>query len=355
VAGKSDLIEQIAGKVGERAAVAVVDGATLKPTQFLVRTLTEFGYTLELSSVDELLGMMGVFVVQQTRSGEAPVLIIENFNRMYPSTLHVLCKLATLRVGEHFALRMILVADDAHEQVIEAPNMRPLATRLFGSFEMQPLTARESLVYLYARVQSLGIEHPDTVFSTDVCRRLHEATEGWPGKLDEVAEAVTARQDQFPIELDVALADCKSGAKDSDAVPELIVSFDGVVTARIRLVRDRYLLGRSEVSDIVVDNQYVSKHHAMLVKSDYGLLLVDMKSRNGTFVNSERVQNRVLQNNDVVSIGDYRIKAICPVGYLATVKGDPTLAETANMQNIEDARRALRPVEDLRSPGQISA
>lgn len=337
VAGKSDLINQIAAKVSERSAIAVIDGAQMKPTRFLTTVLTEFGYRLELSSVEELLSMVSVFAVQQTRSREAPVLIVENFNRMYPSTLYLLCKLATLRAGEQYALRIILISDKGYEQIIAAPGMSSVADRLFGAFQLQPLTSRESLVYLYARLESLGVEHPDAVFSTDIRRELHEATGGWPGKLDAVAEAVAARTDQFPIDLDVALADRQIGAYADDAVPELVVSYSGVVTARIRLVRDRYILGRSELSDIVIDNRFVSKHHALLVKSDNGLLLADMKSRNGTFVNSKRVESRVLRNNDVVALGDYRIKVICPPGFATSAQTHGQLAETAKMRRIGEA------------------
>ncbi len=337
VAGKSDLINQIAAKVSERSAVAVIDGAQMKPTRFLATVLTEFGYKLELSSVEELLSMVSVFAVQQTRSREAPVLIVENFNRMYPSTLYLLCKLATLRAGEQFALRIVLISDKGYEQIVRAPGMSSIANRLFGTFRLQPLTARESLVYLYARLESLGIASPDAVFSTDVRRALHDATEGWPGKLDAVAEAVAARQDQFPIDLDVALADLQIGAYAEDAVPELIVSYSGVVTARIRLVRDRYILGRSELSDIVIDNRFVSKHHALLVRSDNGLLLADMKSRNGTFVNSRRIESRVLRNNDIVALGDYRIKVICPPGLGISGAPQRALADTAKMKRIGEA------------------
>ncbi|MGR9093186.1 MAG: FHA domain-containing protein [Gammaproteobacteria bacterium] len=338
VAGKSDLINQIAVKVNERAAVAVIDGAKMKPTRFLTTVLTEFGYELELSSVEELLSMVAVFAVQQTRSREAPVLIVENFNRMYPSTLYLLCKLATLQAGEQFALRIVLISDKGYEQIISSPGMSSIADRLSGTFQLQPLTSRESLIYLYARLESLGIENPDAVFRTDICNALHDATEGWPGKLDAVAEAVAAREDQFPIDLDVALADRQIGAySDEDAVPELIVSYSGVVTARIRLVRDRYILGRSELSDIVIDNRFVSKHHALLVKSDSGLLLADMKSRNGTFVNSKRVESRVLRNNDVMALGDYRIKVICPPGMAASAPPQRELAETAKMRRIGEA------------------
>ena len=340
VAGKSDLIEQIAGKVGECAAVAVIDGAKMKPTQFLATALTEFGYELELSSVDELMNMLSVFAVQQTRSREAPVLIVENFNRMYPSSLGMLCKLAALKISERYALRIVLVGDNDYEQIIQAPGMTAVANRLHGSFKLQPLTARESLVYLYARLQSLGIKHPDTVFVADVCRQLRTATDGWPGRLDEVADAVMARQDQFPIELEVALADCRKEKNEENLIPELIVSYNGVVTARINLVRDRYLVGRSTISDIVIDNRFVSQHHAVLAKTEYGLVLLDMKSRNGTFVNSERIRNRILQNNDIVALGDYRIKVICPAAYLASLQPVQELADTAKMQTIEDARQA---------------
>ena len=82
VAGKSDLINQIAAKVSERSAVAVIDGAQMKPTRFLTTVLTEFGYKLELSSVEELLSMVSVFAVQQTRSREAPVLPLKDCNRL---------------------------------------------------------------------------------------------------------------------------------------------------------------------------------------------------------------------------------------------------------------------------------
>ena len=336
VAGKSDLINQIAAKVGERSAVAVIDGAQMKPTRFLTTVLTEFGYKLELSSVEELLSMVSVFAVQQTRSREAPVLIVENFNRMYPSTLYLLCKLATLQAGEQFAIRIVLISDKGYEQIINAPGMSSIAQRLHGAFELKPLTSRESLVYLYARLESLGIEHPDAVFTTDIRKSLHDATEGWPGKLDAVAEAVAVRADQFPIDLEVALADKQIGNYSEDAVPELIVSFSGVVTARIRLVRDRYILGRSDLSDIVIDNRFVSKHHALLVKSDNGLLLADMKSRNGTFVNSKRIESKVLRNNDVVALGDYRIKVICPPGMSLSDQQQRALADTAKMRSIGD-------------------
>jgi len=365
-AGKSELIDQIAAKVRERAAVAVVDGSRLKPTEFLTKLLSEFGYALELSSVDELLNMLNVFAVQQVRSREAPVLILEHFNQMYPSTLHVLCQLAMLTVNKRFALRIILVGDRYFRRVIDSPRMLPIAIRLAGDFEMRPLTARESSVYLYARLKAAGVRNPDNVFPADICDSLYTASGGWPGNLDNIADSTLAKLDELPLGDGLnqlatnELFDASEKVEEFDAAeelpvltelepPHLIISHNGAVVRELQLSGPRTLIGRSELSDVVIDNQYVSKHHALLVWAENAVMLLDLKSRNGTYVNASRVERQILQDNDILALGDYRIKLVLPVSARNAVTS-MDVADTAKMRNLADARRenareALRSVE----------
>ena len=58
--------------------------------------------------------------------------------------------------------------------------------------------------------------------------------------------------------------------------------------------------------------EYISRQHAVLVKIGNATVLLDLKSRNETFVNGKRVDNQVLINDDVISIGDHRIKFLDP-------------------------------------------
>lgn len=356
-AGKSDLIDQIAAKVGERAAVAVVDGSRLKPTEFLSKLLTEFGYELELNSVDELLNMLSVFAVQQARSREAPVLIVEHFNRMYPSTLNVLCQLAMLTVSKRFVLRIILVGDRYFRRVIDSPRMLPIAIRLAGDFEMRPLTARESVVYLYARLKDNGISSPDSIFTIDICDHLYTSSGGWPGILDSIADSTLAKLDGLPIQFESLdqseiseLFDSSEMVPELDEaadlpvlmdseLPQLIVSHKGKVVQEIRLSGPRTMLGRSDLSDVVIDNQYVSKQHALLVWAENAVLLIDLKSRNGTYVNSERVKSQILYDSDIVSLGDYRIKMVMPANAVEEPGTGLDIADTLKIKNIADARR----------------
>lgn len=366
VAGKSELIEQIAQKVRERASVAVVDGSHLRPTAFLNAILTQFGYELELTSVEELLNMINVFGVQQAQTREAPVLILEHFNHMLPSTLNVLCQLAQLKLDQGFVVRIILVGDRYFRRVVDSPRMLPISIRLAGDFEMRPLTAKESLVYLFSRLKASGIRRPESTISVEICNSLHLATGGWPGNLDSIADSIIKKRQEAPIELE-EFAELESdelfGAfekvqEDDDDVPmlddfvepeppKLIISYNGEVVQKAVLNTMRTILGRSVLSDVVIENQYVSKQHAMLVQSEGTLILVDLKSRNGTLVNSKPVTSQVLRNNDIVSLGDFRIKVLLPDAYLQPAVATD-MADTTKMMTLEDARRA-RAAEVVRS------
>lgn len=366
VAGKSELIEQIAQKVRERASVAVVDGSHLRPTAFLNAILTQFGYELELTSVEELLNMINVFGVQQAQTREAPVLILEHFNHMLPSTLNVLCQLAQLKLDQGFVVRIILVGDRYFRRVVDSPRMLPISIRLAGDFEMRPLTARESLVYLFSRLKASGIRRPESTISVEICNSLHLATGGWPGNLDSIADSIIKKRQEAPIELE-EFAELESdelfGAfekvqEDDNDVPmlddfvepeppKLIISYNGEVVQKAVLNTTRTILGRSVLSDVVIENQYVSKQHAMLVQSEGTLILVDLKSRNGTLVNSKPVTSQVLRNNDIVSLGDFRIKVLLPDAYLQPAVATD-MADTTKMMTLEDARRA-RAAEVVRS------
>jgi pSer/pThr/pTyr-binding forkhead associated (FHA) protein len=76
------------------------------------------------------------------------------------------------------------------------------------------------------------------------------------------------------------------------------------------LTKDRTTLGRRPYNDIVIDNLAVSGEHAVLQLSGNEVYLEDLNSTNGTYVNGKAVKKQLLQNNDTVEIGKYKIKFI---------------------------------------------
>jgi len=63
-------------------------------------------------------------------------------------------------------------------------------------------------------------------------------------------------------------------------------------------------IGRANDNDIVIQDVLASRHHAFLIQSPLGTEIRDAHSVNGTFVNGVRVGSAVLNEGDVITIGN---------------------------------------------------
>lgn len=334
--GKSVVANQFVQQMQGRLSIAVIDGTRLNTDELLSRILEQFGYDIALNSTDEMINMLNVFAVQQTRTHEPPVVILENINDMYPSALGALCKLATVAAGSRYALRIILVSNRDMSRIVEAPSMSAISRRVVGNFQLGAMSAREAMRYLYAKLQSGGVERPDDIFPVDVCEKIHALSGGWPGDMNTVALSILEQATSFPVRLEDIV---DPNVEPVDDIPKVIVTSMGKTLQEVGLNEKRALIGRSDLSDIVIKDKFVSNQHALLIRDQNAVVLVDLKSRNGTFVNSRRVQSKVLLHDDIISLGDHRLKMVYAAGHSSIVIDDPELADTAKMQNIADARR----------------
>ncbi|MDO8278263.1 MAG: FHA domain-containing protein [Burkholderiaceae bacterium] len=141
-------------------------------------------------------------------------------------------------------------------------------------------------------------------------------------------------------------------------MPKMIVSIDGVVIKEVQLTKDRTTLGRRPYNDIVIDNLAVSGEHAVLQMMGNEVYLEDLNSTNGTYVNGKAVKKQLLQNNDTVEVGKYRIKYINEgpgAGFEKTMvikAGAAGLGTQPIPQNDPNAATATAPLEAA-GPGGI--
>ena len=69
-------------------------------------------------------------------------------------------------------------------------------------------------------------------------------------------------------------------------------------------------IGRAPDNQLILQDQQASSHHAEIRPDAQGYLLVDLNSRNGTFVNEQRLASqtpRLLISGDVIRIGETRL------------------------------------------------
>jgi hypothetical protein len=132
---------------------------------------------------------------------------------------------------------------------------------------------------------------------------------------------------------------------------KLILSLEGSVIREIPLDKERITIGRKAQNDIQIENLAVSGEHACIVTILNDSFLEDLGSTNGTVVNGNQIKKHILQNNDVIEIGKYKMKYVMEA---ATAAAAPAAAEdfekTMVMRSPPKPAAAPRPAAPAGAP-----
>lgn len=353
LSGKTTVANEFLKEFPKDVSRAIVDVAGLAGTSLLTAILRQFGYKLELTSANELTSMLRVFAMQQTAAGHAPVVVIENAQAILAETLIVLTELAGFTVNRQSALRIMLFSDQSIEHLISTPETENLGKRRQPVHLLAPMTSLETRDFLHAKLAATGAENPADIFPDEVCADIHNASNGWPGIVDRLALLAYAKADGPPVGSDhvrrlAVAADAApppapiAADANYDGHPRIFLTNNGKTLGEITMDRPRLLIGRSEHNDLRINSNFISRHHAMFVRSGSATLLMDLNSSNGTMVNSRRVSNHVMRHDDIVSIGHHRLKFVYPEAERAAETDDQGMADTVIMKTLDDMRRLMK-------------
>ena len=89
---------------------------------------------------------------------------------------------------------------------------------------------------------------------------------------------------------------------------KIIVTFNGLVQQEVSINKSRITIGRRIGNDIVIDHLTVSGQHAAIDTTPNGSFVLDLGSTNGTLVNNQPVKKHLLQHDDVIDIGKYKLR-----------------------------------------------
>ena len=88
---------------------------------------------------------------------------------------------------------------------------------------------------------------------------------------------------------------------------KLILQFEGRMLKDFAAGASGLTIGRLPDNAIIIDNPAVSGHHARVVREGEQMVVEDLRSTNGTYVNTHQVTRHVLRHGDVVLIGKHHL------------------------------------------------
>lgn len=344
LSGKTTTIRQFATTLPGDYLVAVVDGAQVDSATLLKNVLSQYGYDHGFDTATDRFNMIRVVALQQAASGQAPLLVVENIHKMNPVVLEVLTELADMEVDGNSALRIVLSSNKPRLPVFDAPALQPIEARLTGKFLLKPMTRTETATYAHRKLKSGGCTDPKLVMPPEVCNRLHEASGGWPGVVDRLAMMALANAERIPLLVEHIPEKTEKGIKPPNVVtpdPQLVLTCSGKTIKKIKIDKPRLLIGRNTLCDIDIVHEWISRQHAIVIRNNKSTVIVDLKSRNGVFVNGKRVKSHVLIHNDVVSLGEHRLKYVDLTARKRTSLRGAGWDDTTLAESIRDFRKAL--------------
>jgi len=113
--------------------------------------------------------------------------------------------------------------------------------------------------------------------------------------------------------------------------------------------------GRSKRADIYLDDDKLSRIHAKITRVGMGYRLIDMNSRNGTYVNGMRVLEHPLSSFDQIEIGRSKMKFLIHDMVSGSVGGGGKLAPIGGQATLANASVDEQPVFEQTRSMQIDA
>ena len=345
--GKTTLAYHLAQQSGPAPVVLQCRGPQDDGASVLASLLQSAGLApWDLSEIDQR-NLLTVFVQQRRSQGRRILSVVDDAQGVKPAAMEEFERLLALRIDNRPALEWIVVGPPSLPRLwVRSPAEPDLVVH-----ELGPASIEDLAHYLDWRLRRFEMEALVTPIAAQLIARLSGGRYAAADVLCQISllmlrqlclervdarvvrQAVTtlaARQGQ---KLEVERGGPEEPPPNAPPQANLFVSRDGRVLSKVTLGQ-RTLVGRSEHNDVCLPNPYLSRHHAVVVGTPEGYYLVDLNSANGVALNGRRVERAVLCDQDVLTMGPFRLKIQIAE---SLARGSPlpeahSLAETAVMQ-----------------------
>ena len=322
-----DFLDGIEGEV----AVARITKPCSDATAGMREIIQAIGFEPTDMSLADLEDVFRMFLSLQKAHHRRTIICIEEAQDSGWWMLDGVRHLVELEMEGKFGLMVILSGGPGLNELLNESPLNAICAQPGQRITLAPSTLAETREYIRRRVESAGTLDIVRAFEFDAITLIHELSAGVPDAVSNLCTKclqLVDEEDTTPVTTDLVKragkllrlpstmqhSDAKAGSVEvngaSSPTGRLIARMNGEVIQEQSLDRERTLIGRDERCDLRLMNSPVSRRHALVVNSSNGVKLVDLGSKNGTFVDGRQIKQYTLQDSDVIVVGDCRIEYV---------------------------------------------
>lgn len=328
--GKTTLIETFLKELERDVVVAQINQTQVSAIEFLQSVLVQFGFAPFRMKKAELLSTLNEFLVEQYANGRRVLLIVDEAQNLSNKVLEEIRLLSGVETTKEKVLRIILAGQPELNDKLNSPMLVQLAQRIRLRFHLTALSKSDTSAYIQHRLEVAGSQGRQ-IFDPETFPLIFRYTGGIPRLVNTLSDTsmmasfaqdrdtVTVEDVRAAVEelqwVEYAERSVKLHALHHDEVTgerrivlgRILVGFNGQTIVERELTPGRFIIGRTPDNDLQIDSKYISRHHAQIITSVHTSVLEDLNSTNGIYVRSKRVRRRMLNDGDVVQIGQHEI------------------------------------------------
>ncbi|MEK6684478.1 MAG: FHA domain-containing protein [Nitrospirota bacterium] len=180
-----------------------------------------------------------------------------------------------------------------------------------GRFILEDLTSQNGTRVNGEKITTVTLADGDEIRIGD-CQIMFIEKSQDPSKKEDAAleqrDTTVMRLDEALLE-EAAAALAEPAAKTEKPVVLGLEMVEGKSAGTRYPLKDKTVIGRT-TTDINTNDAKTSRHHAAIERREDGYYFIDLKSTNGSFINSQEVRTQRLVAGDLIKIGDTSFQVI---------------------------------------------
>ena len=338
-AGSVQVLNSFLSQLPKNVSVAQVAGSGASESAGMRNLIRSIGFDPKDLVVTDLRLIFENFLSFQRKRNRRTVVVMEDAGLNGEWVCNYVGRLVELEAREKFGMTVILVRQTRFDEFANEPSLDPISYKVGKHISLTPFTPLETREFIRWRIQATESANLGRILGLDAISLIHELCDGMPDAIDHLfCESLVLADDEdiIPVTTDIVMRASEAlrlepmahqpkpstriAASPAKGIPTLplpkapriVLIHKGRTLRELPVTQQRISIGRSDENDLCIDSPYISRQHATIFRNGAETAVVDLDSRNGTFVNSQRIQVQTISDRDEIRIGYHTIRFFDP-------------------------------------------